>query len=84
MRRRVTLGESKRVARRDRPDRAQQLDGLGVLHQEAAGTGPQRLEHVLVELERREDHDPHRVERGVVADGPGGGEAVRRPACGCP
>ena len=52
-----------RLAGRDRPDRRQQLLRPGVLEQEAAGAGAQRGEHVLVEVERRQDDHP----RGRVA-----------------
>ena len=48
-----------RVAARGVPDRAQQIDGLGVLQEEPGGAGADRLEHVLVEVERGEHHDVH-------------------------
>ena len=38
--------------------------------------GPQRLVHVLVEVERRQDHDPGRRERLVAGDPAGRLEAV--------
>ena len=45
------------VARRDGPDGGDQLLGRVVLEDEAAGSGPQCLVHVLVEVEGREDQN---------------------------
>ena len=50
--------------------------GQRVLEQEPAGAGPQRLVHVLVEVERRQDHDPRRRQRLVAGDPAGRLEAV--------
>ena len=50
------------------PDRVEQRGRLGVLEQEAAGAVPQRLEDVLVELERRQhDHPDVGQRRGRAA-----------------
>ena len=55
-----------------------------VLQQEAAGPRPQRLEHVLVEVERGEDDHLHRI--GDVGARPAGGwpRCRRRGACARP
>ena len=45
----------------DDADRVEQLLGRRVLEHEAAGTGAQRVEHVLVQAERREHQHPHVV-----------------------
>lgn len=41
-------GGQQRVAGRDDADRGEQVAGRGVLEQEAAGSGAQRREHVLI------------------------------------
>src|SRR5205823_4953661 len=69
-------GSEERLAFGDDAERAQEIRGLGVLDEEAAGSGTQRLEHVLVEIERGEDDDAHRGELAVLGDGPGGGETI--------
>ena len=56
------------VAVHDRPHGAHQLGRLGVLDEEAVGPGPDRLEDVLVEVERREDHDAGAGEALVGSD----------------
>jgi hypothetical protein len=48
-------GRQERVAGGQGPDAGQQLFGAGVFEQEAAGPGPQRAVHVLVEIERGEN-----------------------------
>src|ERR1700729_2924475 len=53
----------------------QELLGWGVLEQEAAGARPQRLEHVLVTLERGEDHHTT-VQLAVFGNPPRGLESV--------
>ena len=65
-----------RLAAGDGADGPDELHRLGVLDEEAAGAGAQRLEHVLVELERREDHDPHPRQMLVRRDHASGREAV--------
>ena len=69
-------GREERLAARDEAHRGQQVDRLGVLHEESAGAGAERLEDVLVEREGREDHDPDGGEAGVGGDLAGGGETV--------
>ena len=64
------------VAGGDDPHRLEQVDGQRVLQQEPAGPGPQRLVHVLVEVERRQDHDPGGRQRLVAGDPAGRLEAV--------
>src|SRR6476661_5131676 len=60
----------------DGPHAAQQLRGLGVLDQEAARPDPDRVEDVLVEVERRQDDGPGGGEGRVVHDLPGRRQAV--------
>src|SRR5476649_1432351 len=55
--------------------RVQELLGWGVLEQEAAGARPQGLEHVLVTLERGEDHHTT-VQLAVFGNPPRGLESV--------
>ncbi len=71
-RRRVTPGESSDSPSGDHAHRPDELLRFGVLHEEAARARPQRLEDVLVDLERREDQHPHRGV-GLVGDDPAGG-----------
>ena len=56
-----------RVAGGHHADRVDQFGGGGVLEQEAAGAGPQRLVHVVVEVERGEHQHPRpgRAGRGA-------------------
>ena len=54
-------GRDQRVAARDDLDRADELVAAGVLQQEPARPGAQRLEHVLVEVEGREDQHGDRI-----------------------
>ena len=68
-------GGQERVAGGHDPDRVDQLLGWGVLEQEAAGTGPEGLEHVVVPLEGGEDDDPAPQGR-LLADPSGGLQAV--------
>ena len=63
-----------RVAGRDDADRLLQVARRRVLEQEAVGAGLQGAEHVVVDVERREDEDARRV--GELADRHGRGEAV--------
>src|SRR6266550_908636 len=66
-----------RLARGHRAQRADQLGGLGVFDQEAGRACAQRLEDVLVELERRQDDHPDVHQPLVRGNGAGGREAVR-------
>jgi hypothetical protein len=52
------------VARRHRADRLDQPRRRGVLEQEAAGSGPDRVVDVLVEIERRQHEDAGGVAPG--------------------
>ena len=52
-------GREERVAAGDHADGADEVDRLGVLHEEPARAGADRAGDVLVELERRDDHDAH-------------------------
>ena len=70
--RRVIDGREQGVAGGDDPDGGDEVLGGRVLEQEAAGAGPQGLEDVLVEVERREDQDRDAV-------GSGAGDAARWP-----
>ena len=54
-------GGEEGVAGGDGADRGEQLLGWLVLEDEPAGTGPQRLVDVFVEIERRQDEDPRRA-----------------------
>ena len=65
--RRVTLGRAA-PRRRRVPDRPQQVGRLGVLQEEPGRAGADRLEHVLVEVERGQHHDVHRREGGIGDD----------------
>ena len=56
-RRWVTVGGEEHLAVGDDPDGPDELIGANVLEEEAARAGPQRLEGVLVDVERREDQD---------------------------
>src|ERR1700750_2509673 len=64
--RRGTLGDSS--ASPVATPRPARLGRLGVLDQEAAGPGAQRLEHVLVQLERGQDDHLHSREPSVAGD----------------
>jgi hypothetical protein len=55
---------------------AYELGRFGVLDQKAAGTPAQRLEDVLIQLERRQDDDLRLGQAGVSDDLAGGGQAV--------
>ena len=70
-RRRVTAGREERIAGGDRLDRDDEVGRRHVLEQESAGPGAQRLDDVLVGVERRQDQDV-RVRRDAVADDPAG------------
>ena len=63
------------VAGGHHPHRVHQLLGRGVLEQEPAGPGPERLEDVVVALEGGEDHDPA-GDVGLPDDAAGGLQAV--------
>src|SRR5690606_39951567 len=75
--RRVTLGDSSASPAATARTAVDQLDRLGVLDEEAARSAAQRLEHVLVQLERGEDDDPDAVEPVVGGDPPGGLQPVQ-------
>jgi hypothetical protein len=64
------------VAAGDHPDRVDQLGRFDTLAQEAAGPGPDRVEHVLVHLERGQDQHLHPRQRLVRGDHPGRSETV--------
>src|SRR5208282_2679045 len=49
-------------------DRVDQFGGGGVFEQEAAGPGPQRLVHVVVEVERGEHQHPRPLRAGWCAE----------------
>ena len=74
-------GGEERLAGGDDAHRADEIDGLGVLHEESARAGADRARDVLVELEGRDDDDLDRPECGVGGDLLGGPEsvAVRHP-----
>ena len=57
-----------RATCRDHSDRAEQLDRLGVLEDEAAAPRGKCLEHVLVDLERDQHDDSYVRERLVGSD----------------
>jgi hypothetical protein len=67
-------GREDRGAVGDDADRGQELRLRGVLEQEAAGAGAQRLVHDLVEIEGREHEHPRRLRQ--VLQAPRGLEAV--------
>ncbi|MDH6614991.1 hypothetical protein M2163_002099 [Streptomyces sp. SAI-135] len=71
-------GREERVALDHRPHGTQEFRRFGVLDQEAGGTGADRLEDVLVELEGGEHDHPHVLEAGVPGDAPGRGETVEQ------
>src|SRR5215469_14452943 len=64
-----------RVAGRDHPHGLGELASRGVLEQEAAGAGAQRLVHVVVQVEGGQNQDPGRAVAGR-RDLPGGLQAV--------
>ena len=76
IRRFVTLGDRSASPPADRADGPDELHRLGVLDEESAGARAQRLEDVLVELERREDDDADRRQPLVRGDRASGGETV--------
>ena len=80
--RRVTVGREQRLAGGDDADRLDELGGPHVLEQEPARAGADRLDHVLVEVERGQDEDARGRARAEDADA-----SPRRrpcPACGRP
>jgi hypothetical protein len=76
MRRRVTEGASKALPAFAARTAAMRPPRGRVLEQEPAGAGPQGLVDVLVEVEGGDDHDPERVGRTGVGEGPGDLDAV--------
>ena len=58
------------------PNRTQQLLGLGVLDEKAAGPRAERLEHVFVGLERGQDHHPDTCQSIIRGNPAGGFDAV--------
>ena len=68
----VTPGDEQRVARGDDAHAAQSSAGGAFLTRNPLAPGPERLEHVLVELERGQDDDP--------GARPGGRRAICRVA----
>ena len=81
--RRVIRGERAHHRRR-RCGGAQQLGGLGVLHEKAVHARADGFEHVLVEVERREDHDVDAVENASRRRCARWPRVRPSPACGCP
>ena len=69
-------GRQERLALGDHRMACEQVGRLRVLEQEPAGAGSQRLEHVLVEVERREHQHPGARAGGVVGDASGGLDPV--------
>ena len=69
-------GGEQRVAVGDDADRADEVDGLGVLHEEPARACADRARDVLVQLEGRDDHDADAGERGICGDLLGRPQAV--------
>src|ERR1017187_231616 len=69
-------GGEQRVAGGDYPDRGQQVAWRCVFEQEAAGTGAQRREHVLVQVERGQHQDAGAGGFRCGGDLPGGLDAV--------
>ena len=61
-------GGEQGVAGGHHADRVYQFGGGGVLEQEAAGAGPQRLIHVVVEVEGGEHQHPRPGRAGCVAE----------------
>ena len=74
--RRVTDGASSASPAATTRTACTRILAADVLQQEAAGAGPQRVEHVLVEVERREDDHLHRVVHVGSGDAPGRLDAV--------
>ena len=68
MSRRVTFGASSASPSATTRTAASRSSGSVSFEQEAARAGAQRLEHVLVEIERREDQHPRRRGRVVAGD----------------
>src|SRR6266542_1976929 len=64
------------IASGDGPHALEKLAGVGVLDQEPTRTDTQRLEDVLVDVERGEDDDAHTVEPLIVDDPPRGFQAI--------
>ena len=63
-------GREQRFTAGDHAHGGEQVGGQRVLEQEPAGAGPQGVEHVLVEVERGEDHDPGGGQPIVTGDPP--------------
>jgi hypothetical protein len=61
----------------DDADRREQLLRRDVLEQEPARPGPQRREHVLVHVERRQHQHPDTRRPGIGGDAPGGLDAIK-------
>ncbi len=79
MRRRGDPRREQRLSRCDDAHGRQEVLGQRVLQEEPAGTRTQRLVHVLVDVERREDQHPGPIPRlGVGHDPPGRLEPVHR------
>src|SRR5690606_21757315 len=64
------------LARRDDPDRVDELGRPGVLEQEAARPGLERVEDVGVGLVGGEDEHPGALQPRGADDAPGGGDPV--------
>ncbi len=77
-------GGEERVPPGDRPHAMEEHLRLRVLDEEAAGPHPERLEHVLVDVERGEDHDPSAIELHRSARSFALPPARPSPASGCP
>ena len=74
--RRVDARRQQRLTGGDDAHGADQLGRFGVLDEEPAGAGAQRLVHVLVELERREHEHPDAFQLSVLGDLSRRGEPV--------
>ena len=69
-------GGEEGVAICDHADGTDEVDRLGVLHEEAARAGADRAGDVLVQLERRDDHDADDRSAGISRDLLGRPEAI--------
>ena len=63
-------GREQHVTSRDGTHALEERVRLRVLYEEPARAEPERLEHVLVDVERREDEDPRPIQMVVLHDPP--------------